>query len=957
MAETQWPAARVRQTFIDFFVQHGHVQVPSCSVVPLDDPTLLFTNAGMNQFKPIFLGTVDPHSDMAKLKRAVDTQKCIRAGGKHNDLDDVGKDVYHHTFFEMLGNWSFGDYFKKETIDWSWELLTEVFGLEPDRLYVTYFGGDEAQGLSPDNDTRDLWLKKGLDPSKVMPFGMKDNFWEMGETGPCGPCSEVHYDRIGGRDAAHLVNMDDPDVLEIWNLVFMQFNREAGGVLRTLPNMHIDTGMGFERVVSVLQKKSSNYDTDVFAPIFAAIQSGTGARPYTGKVGLEDKDGIDMAYRVLADHVRTLSIAISDGGLPGNTGRNYVLRRIVRRAIRYADEKLQAKPGLFASLVPVVVQTLGTTYPELVKNQEFIQEILLDEEKTFLKTLRRGRHMFELTCRKTADSMIPGHVAWRLYDTYGFPLDLVVLMAEEKGLGVDITGYEAARENARLQSQGGESNQDGSATLDVHAIALLRDKNVPPTDDSPKYDYTKKGSKYEFKPCTSKVVALLSDKQFVEKIDEDSTKTVGVLLDRTCFYGEQGGQINDIGFLLGYSDDCEFTVRDCQVYGGYVLHVGVVSSGTFSVNDTVTATISEERRVPIMANHTATHLLNFALRDVVSESADQKGSLVLADRFRFDFASTKSMTTAQLDAVQVMVNDTIKADKPVQSHEADLARAREVNGLRCVFGEVYPDPVRVVAVGFDVDQVLEDPSNQEWRKSSIEFCGGTHVLSTGTLAQFVILSEEAIAKGVRRIVAITGDPAKEAITLANYVHAKVSEAAQMPVKDLSKATVQLTQEVDAAIIPAADKQRLRVELKNLKKKFDDWDKARKAAEINEAVEKGKILAEQHATNKFLVAKVDFAGGAKALDSALKHMRVAAPDLAIMLLAVDHAASKVVCMANVPKSKVGAGLKAGDWVASVCPAIGGKGGGKEQSAQATGTKLDGIDEAVAAANALAQRVLG
>lgn len=394
MTQLEWPGARVRSAFNEFFQSKAHTFWASNAVVPLNDPTLLFTNAGMNQFKPVFLGTVDPNSDMGKMKRACNSQKCIRAGGKHNDLDDVGKDVYHHTFFEMLGNWSFGDYFKEEAISWAWELLTEVYKLPAERLYATYFGGDASQGLPADDEAKGIWLRF-LPEERVLPFGCKDNFWEMGDQGPCGPCTEIHFDRIGGRDAAHLVNMDDPNVLEIWNLVFIQFNREADGSLKSLPAKHVDTGMGLERVTSVLQGKMSNYATDLFSPIFEEIKKVTGAREYTDKVGKDDADGLDMAYRVVADHIRTLSFSIADGAQPGNEGRDYVLRRVLRRAVRYGREVLGGQEGFFAKLVDVVVKTFGETYPELVSARDKIHSIIAEEEASFSRTLVKGIERFK----------------------------------------------------------------------------------------------------------------------------------------------------------------------------------------------------------------------------------------------------------------------------------------------------------------------------------------------------------------------------------------------------------------------------------------------------------------------------------------------------------------------------------------------------------------------------------
>ncbi|KAI6197237.1 Alanine--tRNA ligase [Aphelenchoides besseyi] len=444
-------ATDVRQTFIEYFMkEHDHVYYPSSSVIPSDDNLILFANAGMNQFKPIFQGIVDPSSDLAKLKRVVNTQKCIRAGGKHNDLDDVGKDVYHHTFFEMLGNWSFGDYFKKEVCSWAWELLTKKFKIPSERLYITYFGGNKDVGLEADLECKQIWLDIGVPESRILPFGMKDNFWEMGEVGPCGPCSEIHYDRTGGRDAASLVNADDPMVVEIWNLVFIEFNREKDGRLKSLPQKHIDCGLGLERLVAIIQGKTSNYDTDIFQPIFRAIQMSTGVREYTGKVGSEDTDGIDMAYRLIADHVRTLTISLTDGGRPESTGRGYVIRRIFRRAVQYSSEKLNAKAGFLSSLVPAVIETLGDAFPELTRDPETVIRIINDEEALFLKTINRGRIRFQEALKglKSNETKFPSEVAWRLHDTYGLPIDLTRLMAENVGLEVDLEEYEQYKREA-----------------------------------------------------------------------------------------------------------------------------------------------------------------------------------------------------------------------------------------------------------------------------------------------------------------------------------------------------------------------------------------------------------------------------------------------------------------------------------------------------------------------------
>uniref|UniRef100_A0A8P4G1X0 alanine--tRNA ligase n=1 Tax=Dicentrarchus labrax TaxID=13489 RepID=A0A8P4G1X0_DICLA len=717
-------AAQIREKFIDFFRRYEHQYVHSSSTVPLDDPTLLFANAGMNQFKPIFLNTIDPSHPMARLHRAANTQKCIRAGGKHNDLDDVGKDVYHHTFFEMLGSWSFGDYFKQLACKMALELLTQEFGIPIDRLYVTYFGGNEDAGLEPDLECKQIWIDLGMDEARILPGSMKDNFWEMGDTGPCGPCSEIHFDRIGGRDASHLVNMDDPNVLEIWNLVFIQFNRESETELKPLPKKSIDTGMGLERLVSVLQNKMSNYDTDLFIPYFEAIQKGTGARPYTGKVGAEDADGIDMAYRVLADHARTITIALSDGGRPDNTGRGYVLRRILRRAVRYSHEKLGAQKGFFASLVDVVVDSLGDAFPELRKDPEMVKDIINEEEVQFLKTLSRGRRILDRKIMSLGDcKTIPGDTAWLLYDTYGFPLDLTSLIAEEKGMGVDMAAFEEEKKAAQLKSQGKGAGDADHIMLDIYAIEELRNKNIPATDDSPKYKYTSdETGKYEFEQATATVLALRRDRAFCDEVT--TGQECGVLLDQTTFYAEQGGQTFDEGYMLredeSTEDRMEFTVKNTQVRGGYVLHVGTVY-GTLKVGDHVTLRVDEARRKPIMSNHTATHILNFALRGVLGE-ADQRGSLVAADRLRFDFTAKGALSTGEVRRTEEIACALIRDAKTVYAMEAPLAQAKAIQGLRAVFDETYPDPVRVVSIGIPVEDLLKDPDSAAGSLTSIEFC-------------------------------------------------------------------------------------------------------------------------------------------------------------------------------------------------------------------------------------------
>uniref|UniRef100_UPI0037E8FDAE alanine--tRNA ligase, cytoplasmic n=1 Tax=Semicossyphus pulcher TaxID=241346 RepID=UPI0037E8FDAE len=959
--DSSMSAAQIREKFIDFFRRHEHQYVHSSSTIPLDDPTLLFANAGMNQFKPIFLNTIDPSHPMAKLHRAANTQKCIRAGGKHNDLDDVGKDVYHHTFFEMLGSWSFGDYFKHLACEMALDLLTKEFGIPIERLYVTYFGGSAEAGLEPDLECKQIWIDLGMEEARILPGSMKDNFWEMGDTGPCGPCSEIHFDRIGGRDASHLVNMDDPNVLEIWNLVFIQFNRESETELKPLPKKSIDTGMGLERLVSVLQNKMSNYDTDLFIPYFEAIQKGTGARPYTGKVGAEDADGIDMAYRVLADHARTITIALSDGGRPDNTGRGYVLRRILRRAVRYSHEKLGAQKGFFASLVDVVVSSLGNAFPELKKDPEMVKEVINEEETQFLKTLSRGRRILDRKIMSLADSKtIPGDTAWLLYDTYGFPLDLTSLIAEEKGMVVDLAAFEEEKKAAQLKSQGKGAGDEDHIMLDIYAIEELRNKQIPATDDSPKYKYTSdQNGHYNFEQPTATVLALRRDRAFCDEVT--TGQQCGVLLDKTTFYAEQGGQTFDEGYMLreddGSEDRMEFTVKNTQVRGGYVLHVGTVY-GTLKVGDRVTLRVDEARRRPIMSNHTATHILNFALRGVLGE-ADQRGSLVAADRLRFDFTAKGALSTGEVRRTEEIACALIRDAKEVYAMDAPLAEAKAIQGLRAVFDETYPDPVRVVSIGIPVEELLKDPDSAAGSLTSIEFCGGTHLQNSGHAAPFVIVSEEAIAKGIRRIVAVTGAEAHKAQRKADSLHQSLSalgvkvKQQKAPNKDVQKEIADMTELIGTAVISQWRKDEMRDTLKGLKKTMDDLDRSYKADIQKRVLEKTNEVIASSPNQPLLIMVMETGASAKALNDSLKLLKSQSPQTAAMLFTIDPDAGKIICLCQVPEEVTKRGLKASEWVQEICPLMDGKGGGKEMSAQATGRNTQCLQDALEVANEFAR----
>ncbi len=892
-------SAQIRREFIDFFVEkHGHRFVPSSPVVPHDDPTLLFANAGMNQFKPIFLGT-----ETRDYNRAANSQKCIRAGGKHNDLDDVGKDTYHHTFFEMLGNWSFGDYFKAEAVQWAWELLTKQWGLDPTRLHATYFEGDAAEGLREDVEARELWLSL-LPADRVHPGNKKDNFWEMGETGPCGPCSEIHYDRTPDKTGGPLVNGGVDQVIEIWNLVFIQFNRGTDGKLSPLPAKHVDTGMGFERICSILQGKGSNYDTDVFTPILARIGELSG-RTYGGDMA----DAVDTAFRVIADHARMATFSVADGAVPSNKKRGAVLRSVIRRAVRYGYQKLELKRPFLFEIVPTIVEHFGEAFPELKKDPARIAQVIREEEADFLKTIERGLKMFEdaveeATSRDAA-RIIAGKAAFDLHTTFGFPVDLTRQLAEERGMTVDMPEYE--RLFAEFQVVSGKGRKvAGDVAVDLTA--------VPATDDA---------AKYAPGETAAKVLAFVQGEQVqtAGRLAEDVPAML--LLDRTNFYAEQGGQVGDRGTVRTATGT--FLVEDTQRRGGHVLHVGRVDEGYLEPNQPATCAV-DARREDIVRHHTATHLLNFALREVLGGHVDQKGSLVDADRLRFDFAHNAPVSAAEQARVEEIVNALIRQDSTVQAVSMPLAEAQQIAGVRAVFGEKYPDPVRVVALGEG------DVKSFDAARTSVEFCGGTHLSRSGEAGFFKIVSEEAVSKGVRRLTAVAG---RHAVAYAQQQDATLRQLAQ----SLSVKPEELLQRV----------QSLQEQLKEARKKPKTDAPAR-------TLDVDKLLAEAQDLGGTKVIVAD-AGGADAdtLRGIADAVKKKADSYGLLLAGSDG--ETLTFVAAVSEDVIKRGLKAGDWVRQTATAAGGGGGGRPNLAQAGAKDVAKLPDALAAATEYARKTLG
>eukprot|EP01084_Bolivina_argentea_P309375 535128_1 len=909
-SDLEWPATRVRQQFIDYFVEkQNHVFKPSSPVVPIDDPTLLFTNAGMNQFKPIFLGNITDDDPLFALKRACNSQKCIRAGGKHNDLDDVGKDTYHHTFFEMLGNWSFGDYFKEEAISMAWDLLVNVYGLDKTRIFATYFGGDKSQGLESDEEAKAIWLRY-LPESRVLPFGMKDNFWEMGETGPCGPCTEIHYDRLSGRGdtAAALVNMDDATVIEIWNLVFIQYNRNEDSSLQLLPNKHVDTGMGFERITSILQNVDSNYDTDIFMPIIREIQAKCNCpHAYTGKVGAEDVSGLDMAYRVVADHIRTLTFAITDGAQPDKQGRNYVIRRICRRGVRYG-KKLGGEIGFFKQLVDIVVQQMSDFFPEIAKRKAIVSSIIEEEENLFSRTLENGekRFLYEVNQLKAANKgEINGDIAFKLYSTFGFPLDLTSLMAEEHGMSVNRDEYEERMEQERVDSNAKSGATSSFAALGDNERVHLMNNGVKETDDS---------FKYEWSDISVDIVAIFdsNSRSFVDSVSSDHDGLVALVLNRTAFYAESGGQVGDIGYIEDAKKENAFKVNNVEEFGSFVIHIGECTNGGVSVGAKYETHVDYEHRGAIAPNHTMTHVLNHALRAVLGTECNQKGSLVDAYKLRFDYSTNRSLKIKDIAAVSKECNQIISDGLDVFTAVIEYKEATKINALRAMFGERYPQNVRVVSIGIAPQDALRQADNESNFSYSIELCGGTHLKNTSSAKHFVFLSDDALSAGIRRVVCLTGFAAKRAIEDANELRGEFDCALALEGgRELSSACALLSFRVDNAKIDAVVKHELRKKLGEIKSRDRAWQKQQSKARKEKVIDVvNKIVA-----TKFIVKRIDVGLDKKALKEGITafYKKKKNADVAIMLISCDpHQKNKIIVLAQVPNKAI----HCGKWVQSI-----------------------------------------
>lgn len=871
-------SSRIRQTFLEFFKSKGHEIVPSAPMVIKDDPTLMFTNAGMNQFKDLFLGNAP-----IKYPRIADTQKCLRVTGKHNDLEDVGVDTYHHTMFEMLGNWSFGDYFKKEAIAWAWELLTEVYRIPKDRLYVTVFEGSKDDNLGFDQEAYDTW-RKFIAEGRILNGSKKDNFWEMGDTGPCGPCSEIHVDLRSDEerkqvDGKTLVNNDHPQVVEIWNNVFMEFNRKADGSLEKLPAQHVDTGMGFERLCMVLQGKKSNYDTDVFQPLIRKIEELSGQK--YGSLDEEKKDEnirkINIALRVVADHVRAISFAIADGQLPSNSGAGYVIRRILRRAIRYGYQSLNMKVPFIYRLVPVLADQMGYAFPELKSQLDLIEKVIREEETSFHRTLEQGLKRIENLCISLVNSgkkVVPGNEVFELYDTYGFPVDLTALIAKGYNLQVDEEGFKAELEKQKTRSRAATSVDTGDWT------ELSTDMHV----DFVGYD------------CLETKARILK----YRKVKAKGKEQYQIVLDKTPFYAESGGQVGDTGVLESVNE--KVAIIDTKKENNLVVHF--TDKLPSDVNQVFIAKVDARKRQLTANNHSATHLLHAALRQVLGTHVEQKGSLVNDEYLRFDFSHFSKVTDEELAQIEHIVNQKVRENIVLNVELLPIEEAKS-KGAMALFGEKYGEVVRVVTF---------DPNY------SVELCGGTHVMATGHIGLFKIVSESAVAAGVRRIEAITADKAED------YVNTQLSQLEEikglLKSKDAVK-SIQTLLDQNAA----------------LQKQMESF-----VREKAQAV-KSQLLTRVKNVNgiNYIAEKVDL-DSADAIKDISFELRNQVGNLFMVLGAQvkGKPSLSVVISDELVKAK---GLNAGNIVRDLAKEIQGGGGGQAFYATAGGSNPAGLDKAI------------
>ena len=859
----------IRKAFLDFFENKGHHVVPSAPMVIKNDPTLMFTNAGMNQFKDIFLG-----NEQRQWPRATDSQKCLRVSGKHNDLEEVGHDTYHHTMFEMLGNWSFGDYFKKEAIAYAWEFLTEVMKIDKSWLYVTVFGGDNKEGLAMDSEAYEFW-KAHISEDRILRGSKKDNFWEMGDQGPCGPCSEIHVDirsaeekaRIDGKE---LVNKDNPQVIEIWNLVFMQYNRKADGSLEPLAAKHIDTGMGFERLCMVMQGKQSNYDTDVFQPLIQELAQKAGKR-----YGEEEK--ADIAMRVCADHLRAVSFSIADGQLPSNVKAGYVIRRILRRAVRYGYTFLGFTDPFLNSLVPTLVAQMGHQFPELQKQQELIRRIILEEEQAFLRTLAGGIRRFNdyiatVGGSSAAAKTIDGAFAFELFDTYGFPIDLTQLMASEQGWTVDMEGFDRGLAEQKERSRG--------------AAKVENDDWVELTAAEQEF------VGYDMLECDVHIVRYRRVKQ------KDKT-FYQLVFDRTPFYGESGGQAGDTGELK--KENGKWKVVSTKKENGLIVHI--VEALPDDLTATFHASVDADKRQATACNHSATHLMHYALRQVLGDHVEQKGSSVDSQRLRFDFSHFAKLSDEEIREVERRVNSMIRQCLPLEEHRAmPIDEARKL-GAMALFGEKYGDHVRVVKYG-----------------QSIEFCGGTHVANTGMIGSFRIVSEGAIAAGMRRIEAVTAAGAEQMSYDMSDLIARLTE--------LFKGTKDLSSSIT----------RLQEENGKLKVESEKWK-----AEVSAGI--AKKYAARLKETPVIVERVDF--DVNSVKDSLLALRNDNAEMALVLGSITGGKPSLLIVLG--QARVDGGMNAGNMVRSLGKEIQGGGGGQPHFATAGGKNADGLDKALSLAH--------